>query len=497
MFKAIFISSIILNIGLLLGRLSGFIRQAFVATAYGDSGEADTVIFMLTVPDLLVNILMGGALGAVLIPAFAKKPGQAKQMLYQSTVIFGAIALALAGIFFWQSDQLVMLLAPGFEGKQLEDASAAFGYVALLIPLTVMAGGTTAFLQYKNKFAIPSLGTLIVNASIIVGLYIVYTGKGTIVILAGFVILGGLLRLLSQVIASKPTWNSISSMKPALLDCEFFVHYGRAMLTGSILILFPVVAKAIGSLSGEGAYATMDYALKLIQFPLVIAITFVVTVYFPRLSTAHEDNKEQFSVLLLQGAQVIVALSVVASISLYFVSGKYASLVYLHGNMEETSVTNIGSITAIGLLSLPFQGLVALLMTSKFAQKNTTTPLVINTAGLGCFYVLAVSNLFGEGLAPLMWALVVSYGVIGILYLGFFQYNRKPLVFLLFNPSYVASLSVTAVFLVFAGTTIQQVGFTSTVAVSLAFVSALFALILMVFLYPKTRKPLLARLRSK
>ncbi len=496
MFRAILLSSLVLNFGLLLGRVSGFIRQAFIAATYGDSADADTVIFMLTVPDLLVNILMGGALGAVLIPAFSKTPDHAKKLLFQATAVFGMAALALAILFSWKSDFLVSLLAPGFEGKQSSDASAAFRYVALLIPLTVMAGGTTAFLQFKNRFAIPSLGTLIVNASIIVGLYIVYTGHGSIVIVAWFTILGGLLRLLSQVFASGLKFTPFSAMKPFLLDCVFFKHYGRAMLTGSLLILFPVVAKAASSFSGEGSYATMDYALKLIQFPLVIAITFIVTVFFPRLSKAHTDNNNHFSLLLSHSVQLIVAVSLIATTALYFVSFQYTSLAYQHGNMDVPSIQSIGALTAVGLISLPFQGLVTLLMSSKFAQKNTTTPLIVNLSGLLFFSVLTTTQVFGEGLDALMWGLVISYALIGIAYICIVHRDTKIVLTSLLDPRYLLSLAITCVLLSFMVIVIRQSGFSSVVAVSLAFMSGCFSLILMVFLYPKTRTLLLSKLHS-
>jgi len=60
MFKALLVSSLFLNLGLLLGRLSVFAREAFIASAYGATAKADIVVLMLTAPDLLVGILMGG-----------------------------------------------------------------------------------------------------------------------------------------------------------------------------------------------------------------------------------------------------------------------------------------------------------------------------------------------------------------------------------------------------------------------------------------------------
>jgi murein biosynthesis integral membrane protein MurJ len=497
MLKAMLISSVILNVGLLLGRISGFVRQSFIATAYGDSPEADVVVFMLTVPDLLVNILMGGAFGAVLIPALTKNTGQAKKLLYQTVVIFGVVTSVIAVLLFWQSELLVRLLAPGFNDVQSTKAAHAFGLVVVLIPLTVMAGGTTAYLQYKNKFSIPSLGTLIVNISIIFGLYFVYTGKGQLQLLAGFVVLGGFLRLASQVWAIKPNWNPLSGLRTCLVGKTFFKHYGRAMLTGSILIFFPVIAKAMASFLGEGSYAIMDYALKLIYFPLVIAVTFISTIFFPRLSSAYQTSKESFSTLFKYGIQATLAISCIATVALYFVSEQYASLVYQHGEMGEAGTLVVGSITSVGLLSLPVQGLIGFLTMACFAQKNTKTPLLFNGVGLCIFLLLSIFDVFGQGLIPLTWALVVGYVCVLLLYALLFKNKEINMLFSVAQPRFIFPLLAILLLLCGAGVIISWQTLSSPTTLLLSFLSGIIALFGVAVMHPEGRKVIMSRAHSQ
>jgi len=492
-FKAILISSMVLNVGLLLGRFSGFIRQSFIATAYGDSSEADVVIFMLTVPDFLVNILMGGAFGAVLIPVFSKNQEQAKKLLYQALLLFGALSCILSFFLFWQSDVLVSLLTPGFDGEKAQSASRAFGYVVILIPLTVMAGGTTAFLQYKDKFALPSLGTLIINTSIILGLYLVYRGVGGIQLLAMFVIAGGVVRLATQLYVSKPTMN----VSPWLLESSFFKHYCRAMLTGSILIFFPVIAKAVASYSPDGSYATMDYALKLVQFPLVIAVTFIATVFFPRLASSFQSDTKTFTTLFTYGIQTTFALSCIAAATLYVVSTHYASLVYGHGEMGEVSVATIGVITAVGLLSLPLQGLTGFFTTTFFAQKNTKTPLLIHSIGLAMFLVLSGFQVLGSSLVSLMWSLLMSYSCICVLYLIAMKRLELRVLQTIMQPRFITPLLVVLCIPLGCSFLIQQQEFGSLVAVSLSLLSGTASLLLFALLHSGCRDRVLGWLRTR
>ena len=56
---------------LLLSRVLGLLRESMQAAAFGSTGIGDAVIVMFTLPDLLVGILLSGALSYVLLPAWA------------------------------------------------------------------------------------------------------------------------------------------------------------------------------------------------------------------------------------------------------------------------------------------------------------------------------------------------------------------------------------------------------------------------------------------
>ena len=505
MLKAILISSMVLNVGLLLGRFSGLIRQSFIGNAFAVGDESDVVVFMLTVPDFLVNILMGGALGAVLIPVFSKNQEQAKKLLYQALLLFGVLSCILSFFLFWQSDVLVWALT-GWNGEKAESASRAFGYVVILIPLTVMAGGTTAFLHYKDKFALPSLGTLIINTSIILGLYLVYRGVGGIQLLAMFVIAGGAVRLATQLYVSKPTIN----ISPWLLERSFFKHYGRAMLSISILIFFPIIAKKIASYA-TGDLTTMDFAFKLIQFPLAIAVTFIATVLLPRLvSSFLQSDTKTFSTLFTHGIQATLVLSCIAAATLYVVSTHYASLVYRHGEMSEdfAAIATIGAITAVGLLSVPLQGLTGFFTTTFFAQKKTITPLLINSIGLVMFLLLGWFQVLGSSLVSLMWSLLMSYSCICALYLIALQWLDLRVLQAIVQPRFITPLLVVLCIPLGCGFLIhhlplplhhliQQQEFGSLVAVSLSLLSGTASLLLFALLHSECRDRVLGWLRTR
>lgn len=497
MIKALLLSSLAMNLGLLLGRLSGFAREAFVATTYGTTAQADIVVLMLTVPDLLVNILMGGALGAMLVPEFSQRPELARKLLYQSLLFFGMIFAGVSAGLYWQADILVSLLVPGFGEMQVEQSAIALGWVIWLIPLTVLAGVVTAYLHSQNRFAVAALGTLIINTTIIFGLLLIYYGYGSLWLLAVFVLLGGLIRLGSQLLQVRPVWKPLVSLQPRLLNKDLLTRYGQAMLSGSVLLLFPVVARALASYGGEGSVALFNYATRLVEFPLAIAVTFLAVIFFPRLSQSFSTDSAQHRLLVKYGVQITLGLSLVAAIPLISLSDAYAGIVYGHGDMQNSSVMLVAALTAIGLTALPLQGLAVFLTAVFNSRKDTRTPLLLNATGLVFFLLVSKFDLFGQGLPALMWGIVASYVLICILQLIFLKIEFFSWWRVLFEKTFLLGAICAAVLSECISWWVVQVGLSAWLSLLIVCVFAILSLFVMALFNGEFRSALKGRLSTK
>lgn len=477
MIKALLISSLAMNLGLLLGRLSGFVREAFVASTYGASSQADIVVLMLTVPDLLVNILVGGAMGAMLVPEFTQRPKVAAQLLYQSLLFFGMLFLMVTMVLYWRVDALVALLVPGFSDSQAEYAANGLGWVLWLIPLTILSGVVTAYLHAQHRFAVAAMGTLIINCTIIAGLVLVYYGYGALSLIALFVIIGGLIRLLSQLSLVPLRWSPFTSLNPWRLHRPLLVRYGQAMMSGSVLLLFPVVARALASYESEGSVAMFNYSMRLIEFPLAIAVTFLAVIFFPRLAQSFTSDARQHRQLIRYGVQMTLVLSLVSSIMLVYLSDAYAELVYGHGDMDGASVITVATLAAIGLLMLPFQGL-SMFLTAVFnARNDMRTPLLINGSGLVFFLIASSAGLFGNGLSALMWGMVVSYALICALQLIALKIDSLKWLDVLFEKTFFIGIICAVFIIVLASNWIQQMELSAWLSFVLACFFALVSLV--------------------
>ena len=495
--KKMLLSSLILNVGLLLGRLSGFARETFMALTYGATAQADIAVLMLTVPDLLVNILMGGALGAVLVPEFTQRPEQARQLLYQSLLFFGVVFVGVTTALYWQPGVLVTILVPGFVQVQAEKASIALGWVIWLVPLTVLTGGATAYLHAQNRFAVASLGTLIINSFIIFGLLLVYYGYGSLSLLALFVLIGGMLRLGSQLLVVRPSWGPIVSLFPNQLNKALLIRYGQVMLSGSVLLLFPVVARGLSSYEGTGSVAIFNFATRLIEFPLSIAVTFLVVIFFPKLSQSFSDDRILHQQLIRYGVQITLGFSLVAAITLMFLSDAYVQIVYGHGNMQNASLSLVSALTSIGLLSLPLQGFSNFLTAVFNARKNTLTPLILNGTGLAFFLLANKAGVFGKGLQALMWGMVASYGLICVLQMFFLKIETFSLSHVLLDRSFLTGVVSATVLLAYVSHLIGKAGLSAWISLLLAGFVALMSLSVMALFNDKLRNNLKVWVKNK
>jgi len=480
MVKTLFLSSLVFNFGIILGRLSGFAREAFVASTLGVSSEADIVVLMLTVPDLLVNILMGGALGAVLVPEFSQKSLESsKKLLYQSLLFLGLVFTGVTVGLYWQAGLLIDMLAPGFVEAQKEEASIAIRWVLWLIPLTVLAGVVTAYLHSKNRFFVAASGTLIVNSAIIIGLVIAELGDKSLFVVAIFVLIGGTLRLLSQLLQVKIKWSPFVSLRPNQLHRSLLTRYGQAVVSGSILLLFPVVARAIASYQGDGSIALFNYATRLIELPLLIAITFLATVFFPRLAQSFSKDLILHKKLIKYGVQMTVALSLVASITLIFMSEAYIKSVYGYGVMTSSNLKEVEELVKIGLLALPLQGLSSFFTATFNARRDTRTPLLINGMGFLFFGGINYIGVFDQELEGLMWAIVASYGVICCLQLIFLKVHDLIWWKVFFEKTFLAGMISGLILLIYASKLIERVTVSPFLILALTCIVALISLFVM------------------
>lgn len=129
-----------------LSRLTGLARTVIIGAIFGASAELDTYLAAFHIPDLLFQLVAGGALGSAFIPTFAGYWAQEDEtgawLLFSRVLnLVTFVLVLLAAIAAWLAPLLVReIIAPGFS-PDMQQQTATLMRVMLLGTVVLGAGG--------------------------------------------------------------------------------------------------------------------------------------------------------------------------------------------------------------------------------------------------------------------------------------------------------------------------------------------------------------------
>lgn len=438
MLKNIIKYSIIVNVGLFLGRLVGFLREIIIADKYGAGDYADVAILVLTLPDVMVNILVGGALSAVLIPAFSRDKERSFDLFFQASIFFGLFAFLISFVLSINSGLVTSIIAPGLKSEVLDKASDGVMAVVYVIPFFVLTGVSTAILHFRNQFLVVGLGTFIFNV-VVVFMLVVSNSDLLVFYVVLSVFFGALLRWVSQLVVlfykqSRPHLKDV--FDGFLIDKGLIFSYFQAVISGGVLFVYPVIARSYSSYDGSGGVAIFSYATKLIELPLLFCVSFLSIVLFPKLSIFFNEDKSKYNQYVFNGFQLSFALSLVAVVTIAAVSESYVRVVYGMG-LSEDALQRLLVAFRTGLVLVILQGLVTYFMMVLHSSGKHSIPLYFNGVGMAALWFslasyesLAVSQVFMVMVYVYVFLLTV-YFVFICFVLDFFERFLADLYFIL------------------------------------------------------------------
>jgi putative peptidoglycan lipid II flippase len=395
---------------LLLSRVLGLLRESAQAAAFGATGMGDAVIVMFTLPDLLVGILVSGALSYVLLPVWARQ-SVSQQAAGQKKIAWVLIlaGLLMGGLVWLFRGSIVHALAPGLVGAIKIDSANALGWSALVLPLAMLAALWVTRLQHERDFVGMYAGNLLVNLALVAGLFAVSKGLAPSVSALNLLGICLVLAMLGRLIWL--AWRLPPAPAPVAAEIHADLPPASvwlwAALSSGLLLVFPLVARSLASGAGEGALASFNYAWKLIELPLVLAVQLVASLAFPAITRTESGTPERQRALglafLMAWALACAAVCVVATFS-----QPIAGLLFGWGRMSASSLEMIAQWSAIGIWSLLPQALIAVVLTVMATAGRMHAAVWVLAAGLAA--MLAAGLLGAMNGASVMWLLNAVFG---------------------------------------------------------------------------------------
>lgn len=414
--KSLVSASVALSLTLLLGRSFGFVREIQLGAIFGLSREGDFAIVMLTTPDLLVNLLLAGGLSAALVPEFARLDARGRARVFGVTslmvlALFGTIGIVLA--FF--PALLLLAFAPGYADTPPSAYALPYAIAALAIPLAGLTGVASALLNSQHRFFVAGAGTLVFNLTIILVLILLPSEQQSLLVLAAGLALAASLRYISQVVAALPHLNWAGA---PVCDTDYrrlAFRFIQALGAATIVLSIPVILRALISLNGEGNIAAFNFAAKLVELPLGIAITTISTVAFPALSKAFSanDGPEQLRIYE-SGIQRALLLAICITIPGIWFSYPLVELIFGRGRIGPSDLALISDFARLGFLTLPLIAVSSMATTLLNARGQTGLLFKVTLAGVCVVPLAALPGIWNADARLVIAALPVFHLVYAI-----------------------------------------------------------------------------------
>jgi putative peptidoglycan lipid II flippase len=169
-----FSATLLLISAMMLSRVIGYVREAYIAWAFGAGQYTDAFVAAFTLPDFVNYLLAGGTASITFISIFTRYSSEGrdeeanKAFSITITVMFVLLGafVALAELF---TPQFTRWWFPDFNADQVK---LCVYMTRILLPgqiFFIVGGVTSAVLQSKRMFLIPALAPVLYNVSIILG----------------------------------------------------------------------------------------------------------------------------------------------------------------------------------------------------------------------------------------------------------------------------------------------------------------------------------------
>lgn len=369
-----FLKAGVLSLALLLAsRLLGLVRESAQAAAFGASGMGDVAVLMLTLPDWVAGVVASGALAYVLLPAWSHEEGAriaASQRRVARWLLAGGVLLALLLVLGQQP--LARWLAAGVPAALRPAAATSLAWSAAAVPLALLAALWVTRLQHERDFTGMYAANLVVNGILIATLLVLvatHVPATTAVLLLGIGLLLAMAARLGWLHWRQRPFPGAAVPVDVTLPAAAVWLWAAA--AAGLPLALPFAARSLASQQAPGALATFNYAWKLVELPLVLAIQLVGTLALGPIARALRAGVPADSAATMRrGFALAWTLACAAAAGLLVAAPAVTQLLFGWGRMTPQALAEIAQWGRIGAWSLPSQALITIALAALAAQQR-------------------------------------------------------------------------------------------------------------------------------
>ena len=426
-----FSATLLLISAVMLSRVIGYARDAYIAWAYGAGGPTDAYVAAFTLPDFLNYVVAGGSASITFISIYTRFLAQKRYDDAQKTfsiIITVMTAVIVAGTILAEilAPQFVRWFVPGFSPDKI---ALCAHLTRILLPAQIffyVGGVVSAVLLSHRLFLFPALGPLIYNAFIILGGVVGGRHFGIASLAYGALIGSFAGPFLASVIGAARIGTgyrpSFDVMNPAFRE---WVKLSIPLMLGvSLVAADDWIIRHFGS-NGVGDITRLTFAKRLFAVPIAVLGQATGQASLPFFARLFSDKKlKEFAQTVNDSVYRVGAASLLASGWMMVAALPLTDLVYRRGKflIADTQASAVYFFWfSLSLICWAAQGLYA---RAFYASGDTLTPMVAATT-ITVASLPVYSYLFHTfGMVGLAWASDIGI-LVNLLALACLLHYRK------------------------------------------------------------------------
>jgi putative peptidoglycan lipid II flippase len=384
----------------LASRVTGLVREALIASAFGASALTDAFNVAWRIPNLLRRLFAEGAFAQAFVPILAatrERDGDdaTRQLVDAVATVLWWSLLATVVVGIAAAPVVVWLVASGLQ--RFDDAvwmtRVMFPYIALISMVSLAAG----ILNTWRRFAVPAATPVLLNLCVIAATvwgapWFASIGIEPIYAVACGTMLGGVVQLTIQLPALRaigylPRMGVVpAAIKAALQHPGVRRVLGQmapAVLGVSVAQISLLINTHIASRLTVGSVSWLNLADRLMELPTALLGVAMGVVLLPQLASAQaRDDQAGYTAMLDWGLRLVVLLALPCAVALVVFPQPMLAVLFHYGRFTDRDVMqSAGPLAAYGVGLL---GIVAVkvLAPGYYARQDVRTPVRIAIAVL-------------------------------------------------------------------------------------------------------------------
>lgn len=410
-------ASIIVTMIILISKISGLLRDVFIAKTFGANLVTDAFFVSLSIPLLITNII-GFSIHTGLISYFAKfKNNNNRNLFFKKIVRFASIiSIFIFVIVFLFAPNIISLIAPGF-GQETKTFTIEYTRIlSITIIFLIIVQIYSALINYNRNYYISSSITIPSNLIYIIFLSIFGLQFGINGVLY-ITIFNALFQFIIMFFYSRKYFkndkNDENSLKRSIKPFIYFCF--PIFITSLVQQINTLIGQSISTNFDGGFVSSIAYSGRingLIYSLLVLSIT---TVIYPELSrNVNKGEMEKFHHNIFKGLSLIFIISAPIVAGGIILRTEIISFLFEGGNFDISATLNTANNLGSYLLGLTSYGIILFMSKVFYSIKKSKVPMFIMT-GLSIlnvvlyFYMIPLFGGFGIPLAYSISGIIFSF----------------------------------------------------------------------------------------